>query len=97
MSYYIVNTETGRARGKAHWLKHEYATERGAKTYCTKLNKSAAADGKKAIYKVMARAEYDAQPIKMVERVNLMSGKKYMEAEGTPNFMSPACEAYWSM
>jgi hypothetical protein len=33
----------------------------------------------------------------MVERVNLMSGEKYMEAEDTPNYCSPASEAYWSM
>lgn len=36
-------------------------------------------------------------PVKMVERVNLMSGKTYMEAENTPNYCSPASEAYWSM
>jgi len=36
-------------------------------------------------------------PVKMVEKVNLMSGKKYMEADNTPGFMSPASEAYWSM
>ena len=36
-------------------------------------------------------------PIKMVEKVNMMSGKTYMEAENTPNYMSPASEAYWSM
>lgn len=31
-----------------------------------------------------------------VERVNLMSGQKYMESINTPNYMSPASEAYWS-
>lgn len=39
----------------------------------------------------------EAFPIKMVERVNLMSGKTYMEPENTPNSCSPASEAYWSM
>lgn len=33
----------------------------------------------------------------MVKRVNLMSGQEYMEAEDTPNYCSPASEAYWSM
>ena len=33
----------------------------------------------------------------MVERVNLMSGKKYMERRDTPRFCSPSSEAYWSM
>jgi hypothetical protein len=33
----------------------------------------------------------------MVERTNLMTGKKYMEKKDTPVFLSPACESYWSM
>ena len=36
-------------------------------------------------------------PVKMVERINMMSGKPYMEAENTPGYLSPASEAYWSM
>ena len=36
-------------------------------------------------------------PPKMVERINLMSGKPYMEAEDTPGHMSPSQERYWSM
>jgi hypothetical protein len=34
---------------------------------------------------------------KMVEKTNLMTGKKYMEEEATPLFLSPASETYWSM
>jgi len=33
----------------------------------------------------------------MVERTNLMTGKKYMESQDTPIFCSPASESYWSM
>jgi hypothetical protein len=33
----------------------------------------------------------------MVERTNIMTGKKYMEKKDTPAFLSPACETYWSM
>ena len=33
----------------------------------------------------------------MVERTNLMTGKKYLEAEDTPLHLSPASETYWSM
>ena len=94
MSFYIVNVGTGRAWGKAYWLKQEYTTERGAKTACTKMNK--AANGASQ-WKVVDRKVFDAQPVKMVERTNLMSGQKYMEAEDTPNFCSPASESYWSM
>lgn len=36
-------------------------------------------------------------PVKMVQRVNLMSGRTYWEAEDTPGFCSPSSEAYWSM
>lgn len=94
MSYYIVNVGTGKVFGKAYWTKQSYPTERGAKIACTKMSKAA---GNTSQWKVMSRAEYDAKPVKMVERVNLMSGVKYMEAEDTPNFCSPASEAYWSM
>jgi hypothetical protein len=40
---------------------------------------------------------YNTKVVHMVERVNLMSGKKYMEPSNTPNYCSPASEAYWSM
>lgn len=102
MSYYIVNIETGKAWGKAYWLKQIYETERGAKTACTKMNKSfvnsAVVNGQNAEpkWKVMSRKDYDAQPVKMVEKINMMSGLPYMEAEDTPNFCSPSSEAYWS-
>ena len=72
-------------------------TESSAKGVCTRMNKSALANGKPATYKIMDRKEYDARPVKMVERINLMSGVPFMEAEGTPGFCSPASEAYWSM
>lgn len=101
MSYYIVNVGTDRAWGKSYWLKQEYATERGAKIACTKMNTKiidAAAGLKETTqqWKVMPRSEYNARPVKMVERINLQSGQKYMEAEDTPNFCSPASETYWS-
>lgn len=33
----------------------------------------------------------------LVERVNLMSGESYIERYDTPNYCSPASEAYWNM
>ena len=39
----------------------------------------------------------EIHPIKMVERVNMMSGRTYMEAEDTPDSCSPASELYWTM
>ena len=38
-----------------------------------------------------------AFPVKMVEKVNAMTGKTYMEADNTPSCCSPASELYWSM
>ena len=38
----------------------------------------------------------DYKPV-MVERINLMSGEKYMEDINTPHYCSPAFESYWSM
>ena len=35
--------------------------------------------------------------INLIERTNIMTGKKFMEPIDTPVFMSPASETYWSM
>ena len=37
------------------------------------------------------------QPVQQVERVNIMTGKKYMEDVNTPMCCSPSSETYWSM
>lgn len=45
---------------------------------------------------IMTADEYSmVEP--MVEKTNMMSGKKYMESINTPGYMSPASESYWSM
>ena len=33
----------------------------------------------------------------LVERTNIMTGKKFFEPKDTPVFLSPACETFWSM
>jgi hypothetical protein len=33
----------------------------------------------------------------MVEKTNMMTGKKFLESENTPYYCSPASESYWSM
>jgi hypothetical protein len=48
-------------------------------------------------YAVAESGYFAAKLDKMVERVNLMSGKPYMESVNCPNYCSPASEAYWSM
>jgi len=44
-----------------------------------------------------AEAYREVFPVKMVEKTNAMTGKKYMEADNTPRCCSPASELYWSM
>jgi hypothetical protein len=82
----------------------EYATEAAAKSARTRLLKI------KKKHRFDSRIEYKPEDLavaelsfyrqnieKMVERVNIMSGKKYIESVNTPNYCSPASEAYWSM
>ena len=104
MSYLVVNVGTDRAYGKHSWDRKVYSTERAAKGVCTRLNReysgydSVVENGQDVVqWKVMSLAAYNAREVKMVERTNLMTGKKFMEAEDTPNFCSPASESYWSM
>ena len=47
--------------------------------------------------KMMRVSEVVADNTKYVERTNIMTGKKYMEAEDTPFCCSPSTETYWSM
>ena len=48
-------------------------------------------------YGVASVEHYNAKVVKMVEKINMMSGLKYMEASNTPGYCSPSSEAYWSM
>lgn len=77
-----------------HYVAANYATERGAKTACTKLNKSY---GSTAQWVVMTRDTFEQNHNPMVERTNLLSGKTYMEKRNTPACCSPSTETYWSM
>ena len=103
--FYVVNVGTEKPYGKHYWCPSKYQTERSAKAQCTRLNREYSgvelhigADGKDVVqWKVVSVEEYSKRPVKMVERINLMSGLPYMEAEDTPGFCSPASEAYWSM
>ncbi len=49
------------------------------------------------MYSIAEINEYYNNIEKQVERVNLMSGKTYMESINTPSYCSPASESYWSM
>ena len=93
--YVIVDNRDGKQYKKpGHVCPMQYDTQSGAKGAATRLNKSYAT----VRFLVMTAEQYHYYyPTKMVKRVNLMSGKEFMEAEDTPNFCSPASESYWSM
>ena len=49
----------------------------------------------KSNYMVMSAEDYDLiEP--MIERTNMMTGKKFLEPINTPHYMSPSSESYWS-
>ena len=90
--YYVVDM-TGRIHTPKNLslYKKKYATIGAARGVATRLNKVSGA------WKAMHVDDYLVQyPVKMVERINLMSGEAYMEAEDTPLFLSPSSETYWS-
>jgi hypothetical protein len=90
MGYVVVH----RATNRLMFNDREFPTERGAKIA---LTRACNRDGYYPLdYCVMDADEY-YDNIPMVERVNLMSGEKYMEKANTPSYMSPSCESYWSM
>jgi hypothetical protein len=51
----------------------------------------------KAEYAAASDDYYKDHVVKMVEKVNMMSGATYKEASNTAGYMSPSSEAYWSM
>lgn len=76
--------------------KARYYHRKPADALAFKLNTSHTRDSS-GVYAVATIDDYNNNIVHMVERVNLMSGKKYMEPSNTPNYCSPASEAYWSM
>lgn len=103
MAYVVYDTASTRIVTEKRYGKESYATEAAAKSARTRiLRKGKRINGRQVMYKpedlAVAEARHYAQNIEaMVERVNLMSGKKYIESVNTPNYCSPASEAYWSM
>lgn len=95
MGYVVYSTETTRIVTEKRYGKEVYATEAAAKAAKTRMVRKGkhAADA----IEVAEITVYKTLIEKMVKRVNLMSGKEYYESVNTPNYCSPASEAYWSM
>lgn len=90
MGYVVIHCATNRAI----FNDREFPTPRGAKIALTRFCN-------RERYNVLDYVVRDADEyydnIPMVERVNLMTGEKYLEKANTPPHLSPACESYWSM
>ena len=95
MGYVVYSTESTRIVTEKRYGKEVYATEAAAKAAKTRMVRKGkhAADA----IEVAEITVYTTLIEKMVKRVNLMSGKEYYESVNTPNYCSPASEAYWSM
>ena len=89
--YYLINVGTERPLGRGN-CSVVYKTESSAKAARTRMNK----EYKGPQWDIMEVSVYNSRPIKMVERVNFMTGEKFMEAEDTPYFCSPSSETYWT-
>ena len=93
MTYVIVDKDT-QCKVMYHASRTDkWATERAAKGVLTRMVKTTGYH--RSDLMVMSQDDYMAQ-IPMVERVNMMTGKTYMERADTPGYMSPSSESYWS-
>lgn len=89
MAYVVFNKTTTRVARRANGDEF-FATEPAAKRHITRFLNAEE-------YAVAEYTYYQDNIEKQVERINLMSGQKYMESVNTPNYMSPASESYWTM
>lgn len=88
-AYVIYNRDTTRLVRRADGSEY-FATEAAAKRHRTRyLNDQE--------YAISEAVEFHDKIEKRVERTNIMTGETYMEPVNTPNYMSPASEAYWAM
>ena len=106
--YLIYDQQTTKIlsrEGKRYYQQAAYKTRSAAQAALTRMQnkyvqrEGVAAQAQGPLYTAaIAEAEYYAKNIeKFVTRKNMMSGQEYTESVNTPNYMSPASEAYWSM
>ena len=109
MSYVIYKQDTTAivevVRHRPYRRTTSYKTLPAAKAALTRMHKKfidkngidAVEDGPLYNYGIAEEGHYRAKIERMVERVNMMTGQKYMESVNTPAYCSPASEAYWAM
>jgi hypothetical protein len=82
------------ANGQRNSRYYGIGAARAALTRFSKKNDTSSAEWGYAI----AETDYYAKNIeRMVEKTNMMNGKKFMESINTPYYCSPSSETYWSM
>ncbi len=74
-----------------------YKTRHHAAATCAKFNAKTWSGIGPGPYGFCTVDHYQEHVVRMVERTNLLSGKKFTEASNTPAYCSPSSEAYWSM
>ena len=90
MSYVIYRKSDTRRLGDK-----QFATERSAKAGVTRMVNKGKYTRDEISFADLTH--YNENIAAMVERINVMTGKKFMESINTPNCCSPASETYWSM
>ncbi len=93
----LTHTIVKRTNGRT-----QYPTERGATMSMYKADAESRWNDTSRIdnvprFVVMSYDSFNKYLNPMVERVNIMSGKTFMEPRDTPYFCSPSSETYWSM
>lgn len=100
MSYYLVHQNTGNIITDRRGRWQAYKTQAAAKACRTRV---LAKRNFKSEDLVIVRQDNLQQFRRahnistLVERTNIMTGKKFQEDVDTPYFCSPASESYWSM
>lgn len=89
MAYVVFNVDTTRLVRRANGME-TFKTAAAANAHITRY-----LDGTK--YAVAEAGDYFANIERQVERVNLMTGQRYMESVNTPSYCSPASESYWQI
>jgi uncharacterized protein (UPF0128 family) len=88
-AYVIYHRDTTRLARRANGDEY-FASEAAAKRHRTRyLNDQD--------YLISEAVNFHDNIEQVVARVNIRTGQTYMEPVNTPNYMSPASEAYWQM
>lgn len=93
--YVVVDSDWNLLKKLDGYSDMTYDTEKAAKLALAARTKRFAKRGKMCDARVCTSEEYDKHDV-MVERTNIMTGKKFMEKRSTPYYLSPSSETYWS-